>query len=251
MPPESFDSLDALAAYVRDPERATAPVDIEARRLKVYADLVFNNVESLLAGTFPVTRATLGDAWRVLIRDFLREHDARTPVFTELPRELLRYLDARADAARSDPPWLRELAHYEWVELALQISDESPARIPHDPHGDLRNGVPVVSPLAWPLAYDWPVERIAPGAVPESPEPTLLLVHRHDDGSVGFHALSLLAFHLLQRLIDVPAATGDTHLRALAHEVAAPDVEAFVDAGIALLEDYRRDRIVLGTRAAG
>lgn len=250
MPPESspLGALQSLGAYIRDPEQAVAPVGIEARRLKIYADLVFNNVESLLGGTFPVMRATLGDdAWRALVRDFLREHDSRTPVFTELPRELMRYLDARTDAGGDDPPWLRELAHYEWVELALQISDARDADVPHDPDGDLRSAAPVLSALAWPLAYDWPVHRIAPDAVPERPESTLLLVHRRGDGSVAFHALAPLAFHLLHRL-HASTETGDMLLRALARDVAATDVDAFVDAGLELLEAYRRDGIVLGTR---
>ena len=250
MPPETqpLDALRALGAYVRDPAHASAPEGIEARRLKIYADLVFNNVESLLAGTFPVLRATLGEAtWTSLVRDFLREHDARTPVFTELPRELLRYLDARTDQGRDDPPWLRELAHYEWVELALQISEETPSRVPHDPEGDLRTGAPVLSPLAWVLAYDWPVHRIAPAAIPASAESTLLLVHRRDDGSVAFHALSPLAFHLLHRLPQA-TATGESLLRTLADEAGADDVDAFIDAGIGLLETYRADGIVLGTR---
>ncbi|GAB1595791.1 HvfC family RiPP maturation protein [Lysobacter claricitrinus] len=252
MRPDAFDSLDALGAYVRDPDVASPPAGIEARRLKVYADLVFNNVESLLAGTFPVMRATLGDgAWRQLVRDFLREHGARTPVFTELSRELMRYLDARAASGRDDPPWLRELAHYEWVELALQISEDRVEGTPHDPDGDLRAGVPLLSSLAWPLAYDWPVHRIAPDMRPDSPEPTLLLVNRRSDGTVAFHALSPLAFHLLQRLGGAAAVSGDAHLRALASEVGADDVEAFVDAGIALLDAYRRDGIVLGTRIVG
>lgn len=250
MPPESsspLDSLDTLGAYVRDPGGASAPVGIEARRLKIYADLVFNNIESLLAGTFPVMRTTLGDgAWRALVRDFLREHDSRTPVFTELPRELMRYLDTRVDAGRDDPPWLRELAHYEWVELALQISEDDPAQVPHDPQGDLRTSAPVLSPLAWPLAYDWPVHRIAPDALPDAPEPTLLLVHRRDDGIVDFHALAPLAFHLLHRLPE-STLSGESLLRALAREAVAPDIEAVVDAGIELLESYRRDGIILGT----
>jgi hypothetical protein len=48
-------------------------------------------------------------------------------------------------------PWLHELAHYEWVELALQIADDDLP--PHDPDGDLLAGKPVPSPLAWALAY--------------------------------------------------------------------------------------------------
>jgi len=252
-PPEAIGTLhaqQALGAWIRDPVHAPPPAGIEPRRLRIYADLVFNNVASLLGATFPVARAVLGDdGWRALVRDFLREHGSRTPVFSELPRELLQYLDARAEAGRADPPWLRELAHYEWIELALQLSDARPAELPHDAAGDLRSGVPVLSPLAWPLAYDWPVHRIAPGAVPAEPEPTLLLIHRHADGIVHFHALGPVAFHLLHRLDETPAS-GDTMLRALAAEAGAPDAESFVADGIALLERYRREGIILGTRPA-
>lgn len=255
MSPDARGTLDAqlaLGAWIRDPANATAPEGIEPRRLKVYADLFFNNVAGLLGSTFPVIRAVLGDdGWPLLVRDFLREHPARTPVFTELPRELLRYLDARAEGGRGDALWLRELAHYEWVELALQLSDEQPAQLQHDPAGDLRSGVPVLSPLAWPLAYDWPVHRIAPGALPDAPASTLLLVHRDATGTVHFHELAPLAFHLLHRVAESPQESGETLLRRLAAEIGAPDAEAFVDDGIALLERYRRDGIVLGARAAG
>ena len=50
----------AFARRIRDPENAPAPPDIEARRMKVYEDLFFNNLSSLLAGTFPVLHAILG-----------------------------------------------------------------------------------------------------------------------------------------------------------------------------------------------
>lgn len=250
MPPDARGSLDAqlaLGAWIRDPASNPPPPGIEPRRLKVYAELFYNNVESLLATTFPVVRATLGDDWAVLVRAFLREHGARSPVFTDLPRELLRYLDARDARGLADPPWLRELAHYEWVELALQIDEARIDDLPHDRDGDLRTGVPVLSPLAWPLAYDWPVHRIAPGAVPDAPSPTLLLLHRQPDGTVAFHALAPLAFHLLQRIADTPAP-GEALLQTLAREVQAPDADAFVAQGLSLLEGYRRDGVVLGTR---
>ena len=250
MPPEAADSQQALAAFIRDPDCAPAPGGIEPRRLKIYADLFFNNVESLLSTAFPVMRRMLGDDWPALVRDFIREHGARTPVFTELPRELLRYLETRESSGRGDLPWLRELAHYEWVELALQISEASPADVDHDPDGDLRNGIAVLSPLAWPLAYDWPVHRIAPGHVPADPSTALPLVPRERDGDVAFPELSPLAFHLLARIESNTVDDGATLLAGLAGDAGAPDAAAFIEAGLALLEDYRRAGVVLGTRPA-
>ena len=59
---------------------------------------------------------------------------------------------------------------------------------PHDPQGDLLDGMPVASPLAWPLAYTWPVHRIGPDFQPDAPpsDPTLLLLRRDAAGDVHF-----------------------------------------------------------------
>jgi hypothetical protein len=254
-PPE--DSLlaqqDALAAYIRDPEHVPPPPGVEERRLKIYRELFFNNVDSLLAGNFPVIRRIFGDSgWRTLIRGFLRDHDCQTPLFTELGREFMRYLDARAEdeAGHDDPPWLRELAHYEWVELALQISESRHDDIAHDPDGDLLAGRPLVSPLAWPLAYTWPVHRIGPDYRPDTPPetPTLLMLRREADGTVSFHTLTPLSFRLLQRLDEYPHLSGRAQLLALAAEAGAADPEAFADDGAAQLALFRQEGTLLGTR---
>lgn len=239
-----------LAAHVRDPATQAPPPGIEDRRLKIYRDLFYNSLQGLLAANFPVIRKLLGDAdWHALVRDFYRDHRCSTPLFPELPREFIQYLQEREEPARPAPPWLVELAHYEWVELALDLSEASDEQTPHDADGDLLAGVPVVSPLAWPLAYAWPVHRLAPDYLPtEAPAaPTLLLVRRGADQRVHFHALSPLTFRLLQRLSEDPGLTGRQQLEALAGEAAAPNREAFVVEGRRMLEQLRRDGVVLGT----
>ncbi|MBW3549781.1 MAG: putative DNA-binding domain-containing protein [Proteobacteria bacterium] len=238
----------ALTRHLRDPDHHPAPGGIEDRRLSVYRELLFNNIESLLAGNFPVIRRLLGDArWRILVRDFYRDHRCQTPLFPEIARELLRYLETRMDA--TDPPFLYELAHYEWVELALQISEASAADTVHDPAGDLLEGAPVLSPLAWPLAYHWPVHRLGPDHQPATPPdtPTLLLLRREPDGNVRFSELSPLAFRLLQRLGEVPELSGREHLQALAQEAGAGEVADFIAHGHALLRQMHASAVVLGT----
>lgn len=248
---------DALAAYIRDPEHVAPPAGIEARRLEVYRELFFNNIAGLLAGNFPVLHSLFGETgWAGLVRGFYREHGSRTPLFTELPREFLQWLDARGEDR--ERPWLRELAHYEWVELALQISPASRDDIAHDPldaHNEdvaeaLLGGRPVVSPLAWPLAYAWPVHRIGPGFQPDAapPDPTLLLLRREPDGKVSFHALSPLTYRLLQRLDLEPRLSGREQLFALAGEAGAEDVDAFVRNGAQMLAQLHREGTVLGVR---
>lgn len=243
---------DALAAYIRDPAHAAPPPGIEPRRLAVYRDLFFNNVQGLLAGNFPVIRRLYGDTgWDALIRAFYRDHGCQTPLFTELPREFMHWLDVRADTeeGRDDPPWLRELAHYEWIELALQISEARDDDVPHDPAGDLLAGCPVVSPLAWPLAYVWPVHRIGPDCRPDAPpdSPTFLMVRREADGTVSFHALTPLSFRLLQRLEESPALDGRSQLLALAREAGASDLDAFIDEGARMLSQMRAEGTLLGS----
>lgn len=254
MPPESRDPLAtqrALAEHIRDPANIPAPEGIEPRRLQIYRDVFFNNVQSLLAGNFPVIRRIFDDAaWTSLLRDFYREHPARTPLFTELPREFLHYLDTRAERGQPDPAWLRELAHYEWVELALQLHETTPADVAHDPAGDLLSGRPMLSPLAWPLAYQWPVHQLGPDYLPDlaPAHPTLLLVLRRTDGQVDFQALSPLTYRLLERLETFPALTGRAQLEALAGEASAPDLASFVQQGATTLLQLRDDGVLIGTQ---
>ena len=236
-----------LTRHLRDPVHVAAPAGIEDRRLGIYRELLFNNIESLLGGNFPVIRTLLDNArWRVLVRSFYREHRSQTPLFPEIAREFLRYLES---LQQLDPPFLGELAHYDWVELALQISEAGIDDIAHDPDGELLKGIPVLSPLAWPLAYRWPVHRIGPEFHPEAaPEaPTLLLLRREADGQVRFSELSPLAYRLLQRMGEVASMTGRAQLRALAAEAGVPADDTFIAQGQQLLEQMRSNRVLLGT----
>lgn len=236
-----------LTRHLRDPDHVPAPPALEERRVAVYRDLVFRNVESLLAGNFPVIRALHADEeWNALVRAFLRDHRAQTPLFTEIAREFQRFLQGREDI----PPFLPELAHYEWVELALQIAEIAPEdlRCATADEDALLTHAPVLSPLAWPLAYRWPVQRIGPDFRPTEPppQPTLLMARREHDGSVRFSELSPLTFRLLQRLAESPALSGRAQLLALAAEAGAVDAEAFVAEGAALLRRLLGTGVLLG-----
>lgn len=243
----------AFSRHLRDPQAHPAPDGIEDRRMAIYRDLFINNIESLLAGNFPVIRQTLGDApWRTLVRAFYAEHRSHTPLFPEVAREFIRYLeqcalDQPTSQQRNDPPWLAELAHYEWVELALQIADDAlPA---HAADGDLLAGVPVLSPFAWALAYQWPVPHIGPDYQPtQAPaEPTLLMVRRDGEGRIHFAQLSPLTYRLWQRL-QAGEHSGREVLQALAAEAGVPADAAFLQQGAQLLSRMHAEGSVLGVR---
>lgn len=240
------DQQFAFARHLRDPQRHPAPAGIEERRLAIYRDLFFNNIEGLLAGNFPVIRKTLGDdAWRTLVRAFYAEHRSRTPLFPEVAREFIRYLQERTPSP-GDAPWLAEMAHYEWVELALQIADDSLP--PHVPDGDLMAQVPVVSPFAWALAYRWPVPRIGPDYLPSQPPdaPTLVLVRRAPDQTIRFAELSPLVFRLLQILAEGRLG-GQQALARLAAEAGVAADADFIAQGAAMLARMRQEGSLIGT----
>lgn len=244
----------AFAAHVRDPARNPAPAGIEDRRMAIYRALFSKGLEGLLATNFPVVKRTLGDdAWLSLVRAFYATHHCRTPLFPQIGAEFVEWLQLpsapRSPRLRGDdvPPWLPELAHYEYAELALSIAD-APVP-PHDPDGDLLDGIPLVSPFAWPLAYAWPVHRIGPAFRPAAPgpHPTLLLLRRDAAGDVHFSTLSPATYRLLQ-LVDADGdRTGRALLYALAGEAAAPDPDAFLRDGATQLRHLRDDGVLLGT----
>ncbi|MNF29761.1 hypothetical protein D3C76_276760 [compost metagenome] len=245
MPDLLHEQLLRLARHVRDPQRHAPPPGIEARRLAVYRQLFFGNVQSLLGGAFPVLEASLGARrWQALVHAFYADYRCQTPLFTELAAEFVTFLEEQVNRDQDLPPWLVELAHYEWVESALLLSDEDvPAQ---DAGADLLDGVVQISPLAWPLAYRWPVDQIGPGYLPrQAPEqPTLLLARRGDELKVHFSRLAPLAHALLVSLL-ARRCSGREHLRGLAH-ASGMDEAAIQAQGLALMESLRAQGVVMG-----
>ena len=236
-----------LAAHLRDPAHCEPPPGLEDRRLEIYRELFFNNIEGLLAGNFPVIRKTLDDAqWQALARAFYARHRSHTPLFAEIGREFIRFLQDPATHGSDDPEWLAEMAHYEWVELALQIADDAlPA---HDPDGDLVAAIPVLSPFAWALAYTWPVPHIGPDYQPDAAPgtPTLLLVRRDANYDIRFAEISPLVYRLIE-ILRTGESSGQQALELLAGEAGVADVPAFVEQGAAMLQRMREEGTIIGT----
>lgn len=220
--------------------------------MAVYADLFFNNVESLLAANFPVIRSLYdSDAWRTLVRAFYREHRCHTPLFTEIAREFIRWLETRHEAGADDPPFLVELAHYEWSELAAEIDETEIAAVPHDPLGDVVDGIPIVSPLARVLAYRFPVHRISADFRPVEPppQPTLILLTRDRGDELRFIEIEPLTALLFERLVGNTGKSGRACLEMLLADLGRDD-EAARESGLAILRRLHDRGALLGTRAA-
>ena len=218
--------------------------------MAIYRDLVYSNMESFISSNFPVIRKLYNDSeWSVLAHDFFREHRCHTPLFPEFAREFLRYLELRQQEGRGDPPFLLELAHYEWAELALSLDESEISDVPHDPSGDPLAGVPVVSPLAWVLGYRFPVHRIGPAFRPVEapPEPTWLLLARGRDDEVRFNEINALSAMLIERLQQNSDLTGLQCLDVLLGEHAAGNSAELREAGKGVLLELKAREAILGT----
>ena len=253
--PDFQEKQYAFAAHIRDPQNVPAPDGVEDRRIAIYRELFFNNLRSLMSNMFPVLKKLhADDKWRRLIRQFMRKHQAQTPYFLELPAEFLNFLQNEYELEDDDFPFLVELAHYEYIELALSVSDESNDTENIDPDGDLLSGIPEKSALAWVYGYQYPVHRISKEFQPATPEdqPVYLAVYRGSDDKVGFLELNPVTAGLLHAIEENEAGkSGETLLRELAATINYPNVDAFIQHGTDTLQEMRTLEILTGTRTAG
>ncbi len=242
----------AFAAHIRDPENVPAPEGIENRRMAIYRKLFFNNLANLLGTMFPVIRKIKTDEqWHRLIRRFMRDYQAETPYFLQLPEEFLGFLQTQDDAATDDEPFLLELAHYEYAELALSVSTAEDDMNGVDPDGDLLAEAPVKSVLAWAFAYRYPVHRISPQFLPSepAPQPVYLAVYRDSNDKVRFLELNAITAGLLDAVEKNDRnKTGEALLRDLAESIRYHDVGALIRHGADALNEMRQLQILIGTR---
>ena len=253
--PERLHALQmAFAGHLRDPDAVAPPDDVEDRRMEIYRGLFFRNIRSFMSGAYPVLKSLYEPAdWDQLIREFFIEHRCQTPMFPELSREFLRYLQETRDEHEEDYPFMLELAHYEWVERGVRIEATEIDSVEADPEGDLLDEIPVLSPLAWPLSYQYPVHQICDTFVPTEPpeEATHLLVYRRRDDKVKFMQINAVSRILLdqiqENLESENKISGREILRNIARSIGRPDPDDLISVGEQLLTQWRERDIVLGT----
>lgn len=241
----------AFTGHIRDPRGAPRPQGVPARRMRVYSELLYNNVESFLLACFPVCRTVLGQRrWTRLVRGFFREHRSHTPFFRQIPDEFLKYLQDAWQRPDDVPEFLPELAHYEWVELELATSNRDEGLPAHDAAGDLLAGRPLANPVLRLLAYRYPVHRIGPRFKPKAaPEaPTFLLAWRTPEFEVRFSLVNAATARLMQLLQEQPELTGAAAIERLAAEFGQADQAAMIRSGRETLVDLQAMGAVLGVQ---
>jgi hypothetical protein len=229
--------------YIRDPLNNPSPPDVKVERIAMYRELIFTNIDNFLSSNFPVIRTLYDDPqWADLVQDFFAKHTSKTPYFSEIPEEFLAYLQTERDNA-NDYPFLLELAHYEWAEMAVAIAKHDSVVNEGNSENLLTQRIQV-SPLAWPLAYQYPVHKIAPNFLPlEAPaEPTCLIVYRDPNDDVQFLEITPITYCLLEIIQQNDGILVQDCLQQVA--ASLPNPEVVIAAGLEIMQSLYAKTIV-------
>ncbi|MEE9356715.1 MAG: putative DNA-binding domain-containing protein [Methylococcaceae bacterium] len=241
------DHQNRFTRYLRDPDNNPLPEGTQQHRMAMYRELFFNNVDSFLTSNFPVLHKILNtQQWQALSKDFFANYRCKTPYFSEIPEEFIKYLESNALPAENYPDFMLELAHYEWVEMAVSIAQaETPIgnrKLADDPSSDLI----ALSPLAWPLAYQYPVHRLSPEFRPLEPEqqPTFLVVYRQHDDEVKFITITPMTYALLSTLQTNSSLTVDAIINSVAQTTGQSDSPVFRDGAVQIIRQMVASEIL-------
>ncbi|MGI2260019.1 HvfC family RiPP maturation protein [Shewanella sp. GXUN23E] len=188
--------------YIRDPSHPL-PVDTDTRHMQVYRELFFNNVEGFVGNAMPVLKSLYEEPdWLALVQTFFAEHDCRTPIFVEIAGEFLDFLVNEYEPGSADPPFMLELAHYEYLELQVAVTRDNPVFVRLDIIA--AQDRLVLSPLARVAQYAYEVQHIGPDYRPTEPasQPQYFCVYRDDMHEVEFLSLAPLTAQVLNVLAD-------------------------------------------------
>lgn len=231
----------AFTAHIRDPKNNPKPQNVDEERMAVYREGVYNNIFESASVCFPVCQKTIGQSdWDTTIRRFVATHHAESPIFREIPYELVTFLETDT----STPDYIKQLAHYEWVELA--VSSMHAEVVPLNTSCDLLNEVPVLAPAHMLLQYDYPVQNISAQFKPTQPEVTHLLVFRNTEFEVNFVELNPMTSALIAMVKQ--DFTGRQALTSLAEQIQHPQPEVIIEFGIGMLTDLMTQGAIIGSR---
>jgi uncharacterized protein len=230
----------AFTAHIRDPKNNPKPENVNEERMAVYREGVYNNIFESASVCFPVCQSTLGEKdWDNIVRKFVASHHASSPIFRDIPQELVKFLQQDVET----PDYIKQLAHYEWVELAVSALQTKTPTL--SDVTDLLNETPVLAPAHMLLQYDYPVQKISANFKPEQTEGTHLLVFRNAAFEVNFVELNPMTYVLLN--LAKEGITGKQALTSLAEQIQHPEPKVIIEFGHGVLQDLIEQQAIVGS----
>ena len=206
-----IDVQNEFMAHIREPKKNKKPTDIEDRRMAIYRDLFFNNIEGFISSGYPVLKTLYSDKqWNKLIRQFFSEYDCQSPYFLDMAGEFINYLSSSYKMKKDDPAFMLELAHYEWIELDVSIANEDPNERKLQQTALTKSPL-FLSSVARNLSYQYPVQTISDQVRPKEPStvPNYFVVYRDEEDEVQFLATNSMTALLLSIIESVEGITFD------------------------------------------
>lgn len=200
-----------LSAHLRDPAQQPCPDNFDFAAAKLYRELLVGNFDAALRACFPLWIKSMGDTQYDYWRDsFIAEHACRSPLFRQIPDEFLAYLTTHQNALVAILPYALELAHFEWLELALGVAEADLIPHPTEAQGDPWRCEAVLNPVHALVQYQYPVQRLAHATwidPPDlEPQTTSLLVYRDPQNTVQVIELDDLGLRILATLGAAPTS---------------------------------------------
>tara|TARA_Y100000588_G_scaffold339948_1_gene382988 strand:+ start:457 stop:1209 length:753 start_codon:yes stop_codon:yes gene_type:complete len=202
---DSLKQLQNAFSHAARGHKQTGSPEFDERRLAIYQKLFLNNLNEVISPCFPVLLSILpADTWMDILKDFLKHHRVTTPVFHELPFFMLDYLKHYPVV---DYPFAYELAHYEWIELEVELSE--PDKTQSETGAvSLLEQIWRLSNTARLLEYNYEVDKICQNYQPHEAVKTYLLVYRIE-GEVAFLKLNELSYQLLSMMLNESMSARD------------------------------------------
>jgi hypothetical protein len=235
----------AFIQHIKNPEANSFDGGIEDRRLKIYRELFFNNILGFLSSGFPVLESLYSEQrWQALARSFFIEHTCRSPYFVDISKEFVEYLSSEYELGEFDPLFMRELAHYEWLELDVSIRKSSQTAQTWDGHSPIIQVQ--MSDLASLVSYQYPVHQISSDFYPsQASEIVYLVVYRDATDEVNFTLINAVSALLLNTILQHGVATVDLLSETMIEAMPQLDVQQITESLQQVLQQLLKQEILL------
>ncbi|MFT5840076.1 MAG: hypothetical protein ACI9UT_002587 [Flavobacteriales bacterium] len=235
----------AFIQHIKNPQANPLVGDIEDRRLKIYRELFFNNILGFLSSGFPVLESLYSEKqWQVLARNFFVEHKCRSPYFIDISKEFVEYLSKEYELGESDPVFMRELAHYEWLELDVSFRQSSQIVKAWDGYSPITDVK--MSDLASLVSYQYPVHQISADYYPtQASEVVFIVVYRDATDEVNFTLVNVVSAHLLNIILQQGVSTVDSLSKTMIEAMPQLGVQQLTESLQQVLQQLLKQEILL------
>lgn len=233
--------------YIRDPQQPV-PAGVPLARMQVYRELVFNNLMGFVSNGFPVLKSLYTDEqWQSLVQAFLSQHDCKSPIFIDIAGEFLDFLQFQYVPAATDPPFMLELAHYEWLELRVATAQQDSRQVAIAKEA-ISHSKLCLAATASVAQYQYPVQQIRPDYRPAAPlaNPVFFCLYQDEVGEVGFLQLTPLSAQVLGYLMEQGQGAFAQLTQWLVSRYPQMPTETLIQGCLALLEQLAAKGIVKG-----